>query len=203
MRRLAANQRVEFIPDEANHVQADGIDCVVAWVKGAVGTLVCPGGLAPQARQQLTPAALGFLVFDHHGMPVALRGAAAADADNPMLEFVVLDGVQIPERRITNRVALAIPVRVNPASPEDPGRAPVNTTSRDLSITGALLKRTAGLGTGRVWKVELLVAGDEPPISCGAVVARRTPTHVGVAFTDLDASGHARLDQLLKQRERR
>ena len=199
VRRLEAQQRVSVILDDD---EDDELACTVAWVKGSVATLVCPGEVAPPSRAKLTASSLGFLMFEHRGSPVALRGEARADPDSPILEFVVVDGVQVPERRITNRVPLSIPVRVNTTMLEDSATAMIETSSSNLSITGVLLKRRPNLGNGPRWKIELVVPGVEPPICCEAVVARQTPTHIGIAFTEMKPADHVRLTDILAEHER-
>ena len=179
--------------------EEDGIPCMVAWVKGPTATLVCPGEIGPDHRKKLTSGSLGFLLFQHQKAPIALRGGFSADADSPILEFVVVDGVQVPERRITNRLSLVIPVRVNVH--QDSAAEPIETTSSDLSITGVLLERRPGLGDGPRWKIELVVPGNVPPICCDALVARKTPTHIGVKFIEMDPADHVRLDDILDEHD--
>src|ERR1035441_1796281 len=193
MRRLSAQQRVTVTLDG----EEDGIACMVAWVKGPTATLVCPGEIGPDHRQKLTSGSLGFLLFQHQRAPIALRGRFSADAESPILEFVVVDGVQVPERRITNRLSLVIPVRVN--IHQDSAAELIETTSADLSITGVLLERRPGLGDGPRWKIELVLPGNVPPICCDAVVARQTRTHIGVKFIEMDPADHVRLDDILEE----
>jgi hypothetical protein len=195
MRRLSAQQRVTVTLDDED----DGIACMVAWVKGPTATLVCPGEIEPDHRKKLTAGSLGFLQFEHQKAPIALRGSFSADADSPILEFVVVDGVQVPERRITNRLSLVIPVRVNVH--EDEAAELIETTSADLSITGVLLERRPGLDDGARWKIELVVPGDVPPICCDALVARKTRTHIGVKFIEMDPADHVRLDDILEEHD--
>jgi hypothetical protein len=205
MRRLTAHQDVEVILDRTSRGldhEDDGIACMVAWVKGPVATLIYSGEVSPDVRGRLTAGSLAFLMFDHLGTPVALRGAVAAVSGSSILEFVVLDGVQIPERRITERVPLSIAVRVDTTMSGDPGTALIETVSADLSITGMRLERRSGLDNGPRWKIELAVPGGGPPICCGAIVARRTGTHIGVAFTDMKPVDNARLNRLLAEHER-
>jgi hypothetical protein len=202
MRRLKTQQPVEVMLDnQDNPIDDDPIKCMVAWVKGPVATLIYTGDVSPALRKRLTALSMGFMMFDHRGSPVALRGAACSDAGSSILEFVVLDGVQVPERRDTNRVPFSIPVRVT-TTPDDSQAAVIETSSSNLSITGVLLERRPGLGTGPRWKIELLVPGGGPPICCGALVARQTPTHIGVAFTELQHADHVRLTAILAERER-
>ena len=206
MRRLTPNQEVEVILDatsQGRDQDDDGIRCMVAWVKGPVATLIYSGDVPTGVRKKLTSGSLAYLMFDHRGTPVALRGAVAADAGSSILEFVVLDGIQVPERRITSRIPLSIPVRVNTTGLEESGTAPlIETISADLSITGARLERRPGLGHGPRWRIELVVPGDEPPIFCGAMVARQTPTHIGIAFTELKPADNQRLNRILAEHER-
>jgi PilZ domain-containing protein len=200
MRRLVVHQNVTVVLDG----EADGIHCTVGSVAGSVATLAYPGELAPDLLERLLPGTLGLLVFEHRDFPVALRGAACADPGSPTLEFVVLDGVQLPERRIAERIPLAMPVRVRVHTAPDEGSpvGVIETVSSDLSITGVLLERRPGLGEGPLWKVELVVAGDERPICCDVTVARRTSTHIGVAFVQMPDAEQDRLTDILAVRKR-
>jgi hypothetical protein len=99
MRRLRTRQLVAVNLDG----EADEIECRVSSVLGPVATLERPDGLAPPVRKRLTPGSLGFLVFDHQDAPVALRGVARAVPKSPTIEFIVIDGIQIAERRTAAR----------------------------------------------------------------------------------------------------
>ena len=54
-------------------------------------------------QSRLTTGSLCFLTFTHGRAPVALRGVALAVADSDDLEFVVVDGIQVAERRSAQR----------------------------------------------------------------------------------------------------
>lgn len=196
MRRLQAQQHVAVVLDD----ESEEIDCTVGSVAGPVATLTYRGALTPTLSARLTPGSLAFLVFEHRGMPVALRGAAGADVDSATIEFVVLDGVQVDERRTIGRVPLVIPVRVTPDPVNGDTTDLIETVSVNLSPTGALIERRPGLTDGSPWKVELVVPSPEEPIRCQAKVARQTPTHIGIAFSGIEDAEQARLDAILRAR---
>lgn len=192
MRRLVEQQLVTVNIDG----EAAGIDCRVGSVLGPVAMLTPAAELAQHLRERLAPGTLGFLVFDHQDTPTALRGVARL-TEGPQLEFVVIDGVQIAQRRAATRVALITPVRATLVDSDGIAKAAVETVTANLSQSGALLTRRPGLGEGPRWHIELLLPGDPTPIRCGAVLARQTPTHVGVAFANMQQLDQIRLARTL------
>ncbi|HEY1516440.1 MAG TPA: PilZ domain-containing protein [Solirubrobacteraceae bacterium] len=127
----------------------------------------------------------------------ALKGIAAISPGEPAeLAFVVIDGVQLPERRFAERVKLTALARVS--APGDGDGAAVETTAANVSAGGVLLERHAGLGDGPRYRLELTVAGDDDPIRCDATVARETPTHIALKFTDIQDADRIRLAGMLR-----
>lgn len=194
MRRLHEQQIVEI------HLETDdpAITCRVASVTGAVATLIRDH----QPDEPLPPAATGHLVFEHHGSLVALRGIAASlSTDEPKIEFVVIDNVVLPERRAAERIPVAATVRLWPAGREDDQSAAVETVTADVSITGALVERRAGLG-GQELAMELRFGADPAPISCRAEPVRDTPNHIGLTFRDMPEADRARLAGIIFRYQR-
>jgi hypothetical protein len=194
MRRLHEQQIVEI------HLETDepAITCRVASVTGAVATLMREG----EADESLPPAATGHLVFEHHGSLVALRGIAASlSADEPKIEFVVIDNVVLPERRAAERIPLAAAARLWAPGLEDDATARIDTITTDLSITGALVERRAGLGSEEL-AMELRFNPDPAPITCRAQPVRETRTHVGLKFVDMPEPDRARLAGIIFRYQR-
>lgn len=194
MRRLKQQQRVEI------HVEGGDqpIVCRVASVEGSVATLAGVGPIAAELLESFTPAGLGYLVFEHRGTMTALKGIATASAnEGPELAFVVTDGVQLPERRSNGRVQLSVPAKLS-RSGVDPDGVYIETATADVSTTGVLVERRVGLDEDAEFTLELLLEPNAAPIRCGALVARRTPTHVGMRFTDMQDADRARLAGLLR-----
>jgi PilZ domain len=193
MRRLRVRQPVRLDLDTDD----DPIECEVASVLGPVATLI-PGEVNPDLRARLTPGLLTFMVFHHHGVMVALRGVARAASAGEALEFIVIDGVQVAERRTTARLQVCARVRITDAGCDGSADAcTYETHTADLSLGGALVVSCPGLGSGPQWEIELLLEDGAPPIRCHATVARRTPTHVGVAFGDMEDADRIRLAGVL------
>ncbi|HTU85720.1 MAG TPA: PilZ domain-containing protein [Solirubrobacteraceae bacterium] len=194
MRRLHEQQIVEI------HLETDdpAITCRVASVTGAVATLMREG----DAGESLPPAATGHLVFEHHGSLVALRGIAASLSEGePKIEFVVIDNVVLPERRAAERIPLAAAVSLRPAGAQDDANATIETITADVSITGALIERRAGVGAQKL-AMELRFTPDPAPISCHAQPVRETPTHVGLKFVDMPEADRARLAGIIFRYQR-
>jgi len=161
-------------------------------VLGPVATLI-PTEVDPDLRARLTRGMLTFMVFDHHGVMVALRGVARAPSLGEALEFIVIDGVQVAERRTTARLPICARVRLTQVGCADV----VETQTADLSLGGALIASCPGFGSGLHVDIELFVEDGEPAIRCRATIARRTPTHVGVAFSEIDDADRIRLAGIL------
>jgi hypothetical protein len=191
MRRLHEQQIVEI------HLETDdpAITCRVVSVTGAVATLT----RSDPTGKPLPPAATGHLVFEHHGSLVALRGIAASlTADEPKIEFVVIDNVVLPERRAAERIPVAAAVRLSPIGQEGAG---IETMTADISLTGALIERRPGLDT-QARAMELRFGPDGPTVSCHVRPVRQTPTHVGVKFVDMPPADRARLAGIIFRHQR-
>src|SRR5690242_6604255 len=183
MRRLRHHQEVEIHLDVEDEIV---LDCRVLDVEGSVATLAGidaePGTLLGSS----VPAVHGYLMFDHAGGKVALKGiATTSTSDGPELLFVVVDGVQLPERRSAARAQVNAVARMFLAdSPQESGY--FETRLADLSVSGMRVERHPNLETTTRYRVELYFGGAQTPIRCGAEVARTTPTHVGLKFVDLE-----------------
>jgi PilZ domain len=192
MRRLRYQQRVQIHLENEDEV----LGCRVARVEGALATLNRTDHASAEVLAQLIPAAPGLLVFDHRGITVALKGIATASTTEGLeVAFVVTDGVTLPERRANERVPIQVPARV--FLTED--AACIETATENVSLTGALVEHRDGLDETTDFRLELRLDPGLAPIRCGAAVARRTPTHVGVQFTEMQATDRARLAVLLRE----
>lgn len=191
MRRLHEQQIVEV------HLETDdpAITCRVASVTGAVATLI----RSDHTGKTLPPAAPGHLVFEHHGSLVALRGIAASlSADEPKIEFVVIDNVVLPERRAAERISVAAAARLWSGGQE---AAAIETVTADVSITGALIERRPGLGMHEL-ALELRFGPDVATVNCHVKPVRETPTHIGVKFVDMPPADRARLAGIIFRHQR-
>ena len=224
MRRLKHNQRVEIHIDTDDHVVA----CRVAAVQGSVATLRRITDVPAEVLEKFTPGALGYLLFEHHGAKTALKGIATASQDEQAsLAFVVIDGVQLPERRAAERVRLGALARISADgdvgagdggagdggegdggegnsgegnSGEGNGGERVEATAANVSIGGVLIERPAGLGDGPDFRLELSLDQDPEPIRCRATVVRATSTHVALRFVDIADTDRIRLAGLIQER---
>ena len=195
MRRLKHEQRVEIHLDSDDHAVA----CRVAAVQGSVATLTRITEVPPEVLAKFTPGVLGYLLFEHRGAMTALKGIATASPTEPTeLAFVVIDGVQLPERRAAERVSSAL----WPGSPV--GTAATAPARRDpaanVSAGGVLIERPAALGDGPTFRLELVVEHDPEPIRCGATSSARPPTHVALKFTDIPDADRIRLAGMIRGR---
>jgi|SRR5580704_10044840 hypothetical protein len=209
LRRLTHNQRVEIHIDNDDHVVA----CRVAAVHGSVATLRRITDLPAEVLDKFTPGALGYLLFEHHGAKTALKGIATTGQDEQAsLAFVVIDGVQLPERRAAERVRLGALARISADgdsgesdggegnSGEGDSGERVEATAANVSIGGVLIERPAGLGDGPDFRLELSLDQDPEPIRCRATVVRATPTHVALRFVDIADTDRIRLAGLIQER---
>jgi hypothetical protein len=155
------------------------------------------GGL--EQFERLTPAAPGYLMFEHRGGTIALKGIATTQqSDQPELLFVVLDGVQLPERRSAERVEVSALARMFLPDSADDGEF-VETPLANVSTSGLLVARRPGLDERAQFRLELLIDGDAQPIRCDVVVARKTPTHLGMRLVDIDEADRERLASMISR----
>ena len=198
MRRLNHHQRVEIHLDLGNEDEI--VPCRVLGVEGSVATLTSLDPDPDALVGTSTPAIPGYLVFDHGGGKVALKGIATKQAsDREELLFVVIDGVQLPERRSAARVHVDALARLYPAGTADDGGC-VETPLADLSVSGMRVLRHPGLEAAVRYRLELRIGNARTPICCDAEVARRTPTHVGMRFIDLRDVDRALLAAIVESR---
>jgi PilZ domain len=123
-----------------------------------------------------TPA---YREFEHRGSVIALRGIAVASGHQSELQFVVTDGVQVPEHRAARRVPLVARARIFSGVGDDGDKPAVETVTVNISHTGVLVERRPGLLERRLrLAIELFPDDDPTPIRCDATVVRRSPTHV-------------------------
>jgi PilZ domain len=195
MRRLRHQQEVEIHLDGEDEIV---LGCRVLGVEGSVATLqgidAEPGTLLGSS----VPAVHGYMMFDHAGGKVALKGiATTSTSEGPELLFVVVDGVQLPERRSAARVRVNAVARMFP--PDSPQEAwYFETRLADLSVSGMLVERHPSLAAATGYRVELYFGAAQTPIRCGGEVARTTPTHVGLKFVDLEEADRALLDAIVR-----
>lgn len=203
MRRLVKNQTVRVDLDAKVDWEVDCIECRVQSIQGPVATLSPSNPIAEAVQTRLSTGSLCFLTFEHNRAPVALRGVALAVAGSDDLEFVVVDGIQVAERRSAERTPLVTAVRAAPITEDgSPGEA-VATVTSNLSMGGALLLKRPGLGAGPRWKVELFLPGDTEHVHCEAELARETPTHLGVRLVNMAEPDQLRVASVLAGVQRR
>lgn len=202
MRRLMPSQPVRVDLDAKVDWDAVGIDCRVRTVTGPVAVLEPVEPVGPAVQTRLSTGAMCFLAFEHNRVPVALRGVTLSGADSESLEFVVVDGVQVAERRTAERTALVTGLRASPIASDGAVVDPVATVTSNLSMGGALLLRRPGLGDGPRWHIELFLPGEPEHVHCDAELARATPTHMGVKFQNMSEEDQLRLAALLARLRR-
>ncbi|HLH65755.1 MAG TPA: PilZ domain-containing protein [Solirubrobacteraceae bacterium] len=197
------NQPVRIDLDARVDWEADCIQCRVEAVQGPVATLIPQDEIPPDVLERLRTGSLCFMTFTHGGAPVALRGVTLAREGVERLEFVVVDGIQVAERRGAERTPLVTAVRASAIGPDGTPGEPVATVTSNLSIGGALLLKRPKLGLGPRWKVELFLPGDPDHVHCEAVLARETPTHLGVRLVGMEDADKVRVASLLASIQRR
>jgi hypothetical protein len=179
--------------------EEDDIECRVVSVSGSAALLKQTYQIPRSARLRLAGGALGHLVFQHQGTLVALRGVAHAPEDSEEgLVFAVVDGVQLPERRNAERVAVILRARAW-ALGEGGESAALGgeTVTANVSSTGALIERRGYLAAATHLRLELSLRDGDAPLCCDAVVARETSTHLGVHFTAMAEQDRIRLGVVL------
>ncbi len=201
VRRLRSGQRVtvELEDGDADHF----VDCRVVEVFGSVASLARADDLDQQLSDRLSDGFPGYLVFYYRGGEVALRGLAAATRERAsVIDFTVLDSVQLRERRQGRRVQLVTRARVLPIDTGSSGeeQRAIETFTLNLSPSGALLRYRAGLADHRAFAIELFFGADPRPVRCRAVYARRTDDGIGVEFRHLEQDAKTRLVEIIAAR---
>lgn len=197
MRRLVKNQAVRVDLDAKVDWEVDCIECRVQSIHGPVATLAAVDEVPSEVQERLSSGSLCFLTFTHGRAPVALRGVALTVAGSDDLEFVVIDGIQVAERRSAERTPLVTALRAAPVEPDGTPGERVATVTSNVSMGGALLLRRPGLGEGPRWHIELFLPGDSDHVHCEAVLARATPSHFGVKFVNLQEADQLRIAGVL------
>ncbi len=196
LRRLKHQQRVEIHIDNDDHVVA----CRVAAVQGSVATLTRITELPADEIAKFTPGVLGYMLFEHRGAMTALKGiATASSTDETELAFVVIDGVQLPERRAAERVSLRALARIS-GPKSDNGAGTIETPATNVSAGGVLIERPVGLADGATFRLELVLEHDPEPIRCGARIVRATATHVALKFIEIQDADRIRLAGMIRGR---
>jgi hypothetical protein len=62
---------------------------------------------------------------------------------------------------------------------------------------GALLLKRPGLGEVSKWQIEVFLPGVSEHVHCEAVLARETPTHLGVRFINMQEADQLRVAGVL------
>lgn len=189
MRRLSFGQPVSVEVDDA-----ESIDCTVAQIEGQMATFKHAPVGDPGLATRLADWCLSYLMFVHQSSPIALRGVVRASPDRPrMLQFVVVDGVQMEERRRQARIPVAVPVTVSPTAAQS-ANGQLHTETVDLSPGGLLLKAGQGvLAVGDPVDVTLEIPWFATELQAQAQVLRRTPSGVALAFTTMSEDDEANL----------
>ena len=141
---------------------------------------------SPRAVARLVAGSLGYLLFSYKGALIGLRGIARINAETrPLMEFVVVDGAERPERRTADRVAMGTRVTIASLGSGAAGE-PLSTFTVNISATGVLLKRPRGAPpTGDV-ALELFFGADPSPVPARGQIVRTTDDHLAVHFEDID-----------------
>jgi c-di-GMP-binding flagellar brake protein YcgR len=197
MRRLVKNQAVRVDLDAKVDWEVNCIECRVQAVQGPVATLTPDGEVPADVQSRLASGSLCFLTFEHGRAPVALRGVALKDAERDELEFVVVDGIQVAERRSAERTPLVTAVKATPVLADGSSGQTVSTVTSNLSMGGALLLKRPGLSEVSKWRVEIFLPGVSEHVHCEAVLARETPTHLGVRFINVQEADQLRVAGVL------
>jgi hypothetical protein len=195
MRRLRHQQEVEIHLDGEDEVV---LGCRVMGVEGSVATLASVDAGPGPVLGGSVPAVPGYLLFDHSGGRVALKGIATANtSEGPELLFVVIDGVQLPERRSAARARVNAVARMFHPDSVD-GSEYFETRLADLSVSGMRVEGDPSLNGAIRYRLELYIGDAQTPIRCGAEIARTTPTHVGLKFIDLEEADRTLLDAIVR-----
>lgn len=195
MRRLKHHQEVEIHLDGEDQVV---LDCRVMRVEGSVATLAGVTAGEGTLLGSSVPAVPGYLMFEHSGGKVALKGiATASTTEGPELLFVVIDGVQLPERRSAARSQVKAVARMfGPGAADEDGY--LETRLADLSVSGMRVEGHPRLYSATAYRLELYIGDAQTPIRCRAEVARTTRTHVGLKFVELQDADRTLLDAIVR-----
>lgn len=107
----------------------------------------------------------------------------------------------LPEHRAAARVQFATRARIWNRDQEHDESAAVETLTANLSVSGVLVERRAGLAEQSQLTIELYPDRDPTPIRCHAQPVRRTPTHLALKFTDLREADQTRLEVIIDRHQ--
>jgi hypothetical protein len=142
--------------------------------------------VAHDPRDTGEPEGEHFLVFDHGGRPVVLRGLARTLGHNDV-RFAPTDGVELP-RRAAVRLEAQTPIEISDVAEERRG----TQTTVDYSADGALLDDPGFADVGDAVRFSFAPDGGAA-IAGTATVVRRDDGLVALAFDPLDAAAGERL----------
>jgi hypothetical protein len=189
-----------LVPGQRVTIDLDGEEDVVDAVTtsgGEARVLAQVRHASPHAVARLVAGSLGYLLFSHHEALIGLRGIARISAaTRPLMEFVVVDGVERPERRAADRVAAGTRVTVASLGSGAAGE-PLSTFTVNISSTGVLLKRPPGAPASGDVALELFFGADPSPVPARGQIVRTTDDLLAVHFEDIAAAQRIRLTQLL------
>ncbi|MGO9975133.1 MAG: PilZ domain-containing protein [Solirubrobacteraceae bacterium] len=196
MRRLQRDQPVTLQLDDGK--TRASVACRVADVYGSIASFAYDVQLDPGVRERLDRGVLCYLIFAYRGMQIVLHGmAVAAPHKGVVIDFVVNDGIQVRERRRGRRERIVISVRLTPINGDGVSCKPIDTFTRDLSASGALVSERPGLSEHARFELELFLPHERTPIRAQAIRRRVIPEGIGIAFGQLIRSDQVRLSQLL------
>lgn len=194
MRRLRRGQSATLELDG----EGAPVACRVGGVAGTNASLQSADELDLRQHERLVAGSLGYLFFQHQGRPIALRGAAIVTAESePLIEFAVVDGVTLPERRTAERIPCRLPARVDVLEPHASQALSAEVEALDLSLGGALLAWPDAPPVGHRLHLELDAGGAGSALQAEARIARLMRGRVGIAFEGLDGDGRTRLASVL------
>jgi hypothetical protein len=136
--------------------------------------------LTDRALAYLSEGTAAYLLVEHGERTRALRGVVTPAGE--MLAFRLTDAFRLGQRRAWSRAAVLVAARL---VPQGGGPPPTDTTTLDLSPTGARVARPGGM---LVWpRYELTLSG--APLDAGIVVeavpARVQPEELSLRFTSI------------------
>ncbi len=173
----------------------ESIDCVVAQVEGQMATFRHAPITDPRLASGLAGWTLSYATFVHQASNVGLRGVVRSSPDQDrVLQFVVIDGVQMAERRRQARIPVAVAVTVARVADRDSAAEGLRTETVDLSPDGALLRIQPGaLRVGDQLDVTLALPWQASAVSAQAQVVRRAGAGVALRFTAMSQENEASL----------
>ena len=194
LREMPAGAEVTIDLDPGPEQHAVSFTARVADVYGTTVSLAPIDEFPADLLSRLRPGALGELTLVRDAGPTALRGIAVKHRYRNELRFVAAEGVKLTDRRTADRVPFVAPLRASVMA--DDGRVVGRTSAtstKNLSLGGALVARRPTLGRGRRWTIELMLPSAAAAVQCEAVVARETGSYLALRFVNLRESDRREL----------